>query len=106
MCNKQLSYIVYSEFTEIPVTLCIIGGVYSLHSPASPIIRTEIIIQTITHMKMKKIYAVPALEILEFESENLLTGSNTSTDVKISNSVTQDDAKMTNKNNSWNHTWE
>ena len=57
-------------------------------------------------MKMKKIYAVPALEILEFESENLLTGSNTSTDVKISNSVTQDDAKMTNKNNSWNHTWE
>ena len=50
---------------------------------------------------MKKIYAVPALEILQFEGENLLTGSNTSTDVKISNSVTQDDAKMTNKNNSW-----
>lgn len=57
-------------------------------------------------MTMKKIYAVPALEILDFKGENLLTGSNTSTDVKISNSVTQDDAKMTNKNNSWNHTWE
>ena len=55
---------------------------------------------------MKKIYAVPALEILEFEGENLLTGSNTSINVNISNSVTQDDAKMTNKNNSWNHTWE
>lgn len=55
---------------------------------------------------MKKIYAVPALEILEFEGENILAGSNGSINVNISNSVTQDDAKMTNKNNSWNHTWE
>ena len=52
---------------------------------------------------MKKIYAVPALEILDFEGENLLAGS---INVNISNRVTQDDAKMTNKNNSWNHTWE
>ncbi len=57
-------------------------------------------------MKMKKVYAVPALEILEFEGEHLLTGSDSSTNVHISNSVTQDDARMTNKNNPWNHTWE
>ncbi|MBR4128128.1 MAG: hypothetical protein IKT92_01495 [Bacteroidaceae bacterium] len=55
-------------------------------------------------MKMKKVYAVPALDILELEGEHLLSGSRT--DVNISDEVTKDDASMTNKKGSWNHTWE
>ena len=57
-----------------------------------------------TYMKMKKVYAVPALDILELEGEHLLSGS--STDVNISDQVTDKDAQMTNKRNPWNHTWE
>ena len=57
-----------------------------------------------TYMKMKKVYAVPALDILELEGEHLLSGSRT--DVNISDEVTKDDASMTNKKGSWNHTWE
>lgn len=55
-----------------------------------------------TYMKMKKVYAVPALDILELEGEHLLSGST----VKISDEVTNDDASMTNKKGPWNHTWE
>ena len=55
---------------------------------------------------MKKVYAVPALDILELEGEHLLSGSTGRTDVNISNSVTKDDASMTNKKGPWNHTWE
>ena len=55
---------------------------------------------------MKKDYAVPSLNIIELEGEHLLSGSNVTTNVNISNQVTKDDASMTNKKNSWNHTWE
>lgn len=68
-----------------------------------------------TLMKNKKIYTAPTLEILEFKSENLLLGSPTK-DVIIDNNVeianpegeggNYGDAWMSNKNNSWNHTWE
>ena len=57
-------------------------------------------------MKMKKVYAVPALDILELEGEHLLSGSTGKTDVNISDQVTDKDAQMTNKRNPWNHTWE
>ncbi len=69
-----------------------------------------------TLMKMKKIYTAPALEVFEFEGENLLLGSST-TELIVDNR-TEDpapgggeggnwgDAWMSNKNNSWNHTWE
>ena len=59
-----------------------------------------------TDMNMKKDYAVPSLNIIELEGEHLLSGSNVTTNVNISNQVTKDDASMTNKKNSWNHTWE
>ena len=55
---------------------------------------------------MKKVYAVPALDILELEGEHLLSGSTGKTDVNISDQVTDKDAQMTNKRNPWNHTWE
>ena len=54
---------------------------------------------------MKKVYAVPALDILELEGEHLLSGSNGKTDVNISDELTGEDAKMTNKRNPWNYTW-
>lgn len=58
-----------------------------------------------TYMKMKKVYAVPALDILELEGEHLLSGSTDRTDVNISDDLTDDDAKLTNKRNPWNYTW-
>lgn len=68
-----------------------------------------------TLMKMKKIYTAPALEFFEFEGENLLLGSPTK-DLIVDNTTEAPkeggeggdygDAWMTNKNNSWNHTWE
>lgn len=72
-----------------------------------------------TLMKMKKIYTAPALEVFEFEGENLLLGSPTK-DIIVDNTTEAPapgggeggeggnwgDAWMTNKNNSWNHTWE
>ena len=58
-----------------------------------------------TLMKKKKIYTAPALEVFEFEGENLLNGSL----VDIYEEETGDDAIMTNKkdpNNPWEFTWE
>lgn len=66
-------------------------------------------------MKMKKIYTAPALEVFEFEGENLLLGSPTK-DLVVDNKQEEagpggggnyGDAWLTNKNNTpWNHTWE
>ena len=56
-------------------------------------------------MKMKKIYTAPALEVFEFEGENLLNGSR----VDIYDEETGNDAFMTNKkdpNNPWEFSWE
>ena len=47
-------------------------------------------------MKMKKVYAVPALDILEFGGEHLLSGSTGRTDVNMSDEVTKDDATVAN----------
>ncbi len=58
-----------------------------------------------TYMKMKKVYAVPALDILELEGEHLLSGSTGRTDVNISDQVTDKDAQMTNKRKPWNDIW-
>ena len=60
-------------------------------------------------MKKKKIYTAPALEVFEFEGENLLNGSTGSTDVNISDEETDADARLTNKkdpNNPWEFSWE
>ena len=59
-----------------------------------------------TLMKKKKIYTAPALEVFEFEGENLLSGSK---DIGIYDEETDDDAKLTNKkdpNNPWEFSWE
>lgn len=58
-----------------------------------------------TLMKKKKIYTAPALEVFEFEGENLLNGSR----VDIYDEETGNDANMTNKkdpNNPWEFSWE
>jgi hypothetical protein len=64
-------------------------------------------------MKMKKIYTAPALEVIDFEAEIMLTVSNTQVDV-YDKEETEDgygggsfgDANMSNKKKPWYHTWE
>ena len=56
-------------------------------------------------MISKKQYAVPSLNIIYIETEGMLAASNNA--VMISNSVTEDDARMSgSRDEGWNHTWE
>ena len=56
-------------------------------------------------MISKKQYAAPSLNIICIETEGMLAASNNA--VMISNSVTEDDARMSNsRNEPWESTWE
>ena len=55
---------------------------------------------------MKKIYVAPAQSEVNFQTEGMLAASVGET-VRISNSVTDADASMSNsRDEGWNHTWE
>ncbi|MBQ2123483.1 MAG: hypothetical protein II200_05795 [Bacteroidaceae bacterium] len=56
-------------------------------------------------MISKKQYAAPSLNIIYIETEGMLAASNNA--VMISDSVTEDDARMSgSRDEGWNHTWE
>lgn len=56
-------------------------------------------------MISKKQYVAPSLNIVYIETEGMLAASNNA--VMISNSVTEDDAAMSNsRNEPWESTWE
>ena len=59
------------------------------------------------NINKKHVYTVPTVEIIDFETEHILSGSDNKFDVNISNKETEADASMTHKKDApWSHTWE
>ena len=55
---------------------------------------------------MKKMYVVPAQSEVKFQTEGMLAAS-VGENVRISNTVTDADASMSNnRDEGWSHTWE